>query len=333
MVARLLAGLLVLVAVAFPARALAQDDSQLIIYWENDIIADTDRSYTNGVKITWLSPELNQIADYKSLRWAEPAYSLLPGFVGGEVSYNVGVSVGQQMYTPEDLEDEALIEQDRPYAGFLHGALALHAKTTDVLNTFELTVGMVGPTSQAEETQKFIHRLIDSTIPQGWDNQLENELGLMLAYRRTWRHHYPIGGKYGFDILPNVGLVAGNVETAAGAGVQLRLGYRLPSDFGSSLIRPGAGVAIPGATDGGFRAYLLAGAQGRAKVRDIFLDGNTFTDSHSVAKNWLVGDLAAGMGMHYGPASLTYTLAFRSSEYEGQDGGHVFGSLTLGVVF
>jgi len=38
--------------------------------------------------------------------------------------------------------------------------------------------------------------------------------------------------------------------------------------------------------------YLFAFVDGRAVGRDIFLDGNTFTDSHSVTRKTFVGDLS-----------------------------------------
>jgi lipid A 3-O-deacylase len=40
---------------------------------------------------------------------------------------------------------------------------------------------------------------------------------------------------------------------------------------------------------GGFGWCLFASFEGRAVARNIFLDGNTFTDSHSIDKKTFVG--------------------------------------------
>ncbi len=68
-------------------------------------------------------------------------------------------------------------------------------------------------------------------------------------------------------------------------------------------------------------------------LHNIFLDGNTFTDSHSVDKNYLVGDLVggaaiSGLGMHLG-----FFYVVRSPEFEGQTRPDRFGSFTLSFHF
>jgi hypothetical protein len=68
-------------------------------------------------------------------------------------------------------------------------------------------------------------------------------------------------------------------------------------------------------------------------MRDIFLDGNTFTDSHSVDKKAWVADLAAGVTLSYGNLMLTYSHVTRTREFEGQDDPHNFGSMTLSFFY
>lgn len=65
----------------------------------------------------------------------------------------------------------------------------------------------------------------------------------------------------------------------------LRLGQRLPLDYGPPRIQPslpGSGFFVP--PQDRFGWYLFAGVEGRAVARNIFLDGNTFRDSRSVDK-------------------------------------------------
>ncbi|MFN2357515.1 MAG: lipid A-modifier LpxR family protein, partial [Desulfotignum sp.] len=117
-----------------------------------------------------------------------------------------------------------------------------------------------------------------------------------------------------------------------------RMGYNIPMDFGSDVIRPGAGVSAPESNFGYhnipiFGVHLFAGARAEAVLRDIFLDGNTFTSSHSVDKKPLVAEFSAGIAATYKRIKLTYRHVFRTKQFDNQSRGHVMGSLALTVSF
>jgi hypothetical protein len=259
-----------------------------------------------------------------------------------EIDYNLAFSLGQNIYTPVDTSVETLIEDDRPYAGWTYLSVALHSKNRRMLNTLELSVGIVGPASLAEDTQKIVHRWVDADDLEGWDNQLSNEPGLMLVWQRYWRifrRQFEWGG-LAWDIIPHAGLSLGNVFTYANLGGEFRFGHNLPMDFGTSLIRPGGGTSAPiGRRDprlnprSDVSLAFFIGADGRAVARDIFLDGNTWQDSHSVDKNHFVADISSGVSLIYKRIKLTYTHVYRTEEFDTQDQAQVFGSLTLSATF
>ena len=207
--------------------ALASDETEtgtLSLVFENDLFYDTDRNYTNGVRASWLSgPDRTPAWALRAARW----FPLFPD--GGTV--RTSYAVGQNMYTPEDiaLRDPPL--DDRPYAGWLYGSIGLIAETGQRLDQLELSLGVVGSASLAEQTQKFIHEITDSQEPRGWDTQLENEPGVVLTYQRSWRGFVSesVSG-FGFDATPHAGGALGNVFTYANAGLMLRFGQRLPLD-------------------------------------------------------------------------------------------------------
>jgi len=60
-------------------------------------------------------------------------------------------------------------------------------KNEKVRNSLLLNAGIVGPWSYAQEAQRLIHDLRGLDHPNGWDNQLHDELGLMVVYERMWR--------------------------------------------------------------------------------------------------------------------------------------------------
>ena len=83
----------------------------------------------------------------------------------------------------------------------------------------------------------------------------------------------------------------------------------------------------------GWSWYVFAGAEARAVARNIFLDGNTFSDSHSVDKNPLVSDLNIGLAITYDQFRVGYTLNYRTREFEDQSDPQIFGALNFGYRF
>jgi lipid A 3-O-deacylase len=69
-----------------------------------------------------------------------------PGF-----QHAVSFSIGQNIYTPEDLERSDLIQDDRPYAVITYLAIGLHSKNSHRMDSLELDLGIVGPYSYAEQ--------------------------------------------------------------------------------------------------------------------------------------------------------------------------------------
>jgi lipid A 3-O-deacylase len=294
---------------------------------ENDIFAHTDQNYTNGLRLSWLSSE------EATPQWVQSASNNLFPFIGNGRK-RIGISLGQSIYTPEDLKRRDLIRDDRPYAGWLYTSIGVVSDTGSRLDNVMLSVGVVGPYSLAERTQTFVHRVIDSQKPLGWDNQIETEPGVVLTMERKWRRLYeysPFGA--GFDITPHAGFNLGNVNTDASLGATVRLGYDLPADYGPPRIRPslpGSDFFVPTRTLGG---YLFAGVEARAVARNIFLDGNTFSDSASIDKRLLVGGLQAGVALTYQTTRLSYTHVYRTKEFKGQQSPSQFGAITLSYRF
>ncbi len=133
-----------------------------------------------------------------------------------------------------------------------------------------------------------------------------------------------------------MGGTPGNLYTYLAAGATLRLGERLRGDFSPSHIRPG----LPGRSfhtpRNGFNWHAFAGAEGRLWLRNIFLEGNTFSDSHSVFKKSLAGDFEIGFTVSWDyrwPISVSHRHLVRSPEFEGQRGIDNIDSLSIAVSF
>ena len=75
------------------------------------------------------------------------------------------------------------------------------------------------------------------------------------------------------------------------------------------------------------------GVDGRAVLRDIFLDGNTFQDSHSIDKELLVADVVAGLALSYHRLRLSYAYVYRTREFEHQKDPQIFGTFTFSFAY
>ena len=327
-----LAGL-VLILILSDGSAVSGEEPQkkgsFNIHFENDVLGTdaSDRHYTNGLLLSYQTGE-NRVWDWLD-GWARRHY-----FPAPDVRLHAGLAVGHNLYTPEDISTTELVTDDRPYAGWLHVDLGLVGQTDDVLRTMQLSFGLVGPAAQGEQFQKWIHQVIDSPEPMGWHNQLNNELTLMLVFEQKWRNIRRTGvSGLELDLSPHGSVALGNVFTYGGVGGTVRLGQCLQRDFGLPRIQPappGSGCFVPG---GGFGWYVFGGLDGRLMLRNIFLDGNTFSDSHRVDKNSLVGDLVGGLAVSGLGMRLGLTYVQRSPEFKGQNSPDHFGSFTLSFHF
>lgn len=295
---------------------------------ENDMLGGTDRYYTNGMQITWRSPS----ADLPSpLAWLDRQLA----FLQGPGTLRWGFAIGHSIFTPEDTQRRNPDPTDRPYAGYLYGAISLTRVTATSLSLLEVQAGLVGPSAGGKFVQNGWHSVIGVSPARGWDYQLDDEPVVALILERKWR--VPLAGdeRLGLELLPSVSGSLGNLQTYAGAGGVLRVGRNLAADFGPPRIRPAlAGSAFFQPQGDGFGWYVFGGAEGRVVARDIFLDGNTWAQSRSVDARPFVADLQAGVAVMWHGVRIAYTQVWRTEEFYGQRGGmQQFGSLSVSFRF
>lgn len=322
---------------AFPATAFADDrpaeeKGVFSIVVENDSLSSgDDRNYTSGIKLAYVSPS-EGVPD-----WLQGAGGFTRALSGNTPAF-WGIGVGQSIFTPEDINANPAPPDQHPYAGYLYVQLMVAAeqdtegnRRPNFLDTYELEFGVIGPSALGEEAQRGIHQILNAPDPQGWDSQLNDEFVFAASFERRWRAFglstdYVPGGVE-FDLTPNAGATLGTLRTEARAGLTARLGYNLRRDYGPPRVRPSlAGVEH---FHGGFSWSVFLGVQARAVAHNVFLDGNVFSDSASVERNPLVGDLQAGFTVSAGDWRLAYTYVTRTEEFETQPTQQDFGALAL----
>jgi lipid A 3-O-deacylase len=308
---------------------------------ENDkYFAGTDQHYTNGMKLSLLA-ETRVDESPALLRKIARFVPTLNNETARRQVYKVGVALGQNVYTPGDIDTTQPLPDDRPYAGWLYGSLIFQAQSDDsrLLRVVELTLGVVGPAALGEFFQNTWHQVIQVEPANGWANQLHNEPGILLSWERRYRVGKIQLSVPGFetDLIVRGGLSLGNIRSNLAAGLTVRLGWRLPPDFGADLIRPAGGSLI---SPHRFSWYVFGSGEGRVVGRDIFLDGNTWGDSPAVDKRPLVADLNVGLVVRLplsGPRlkglQIAYTQNYRTKDFYGQLQHDVFGSVGFTLHF
>ncbi|WP_208595932.1 lipid A deacylase LpxR family protein [Desulfonatronovibrio hydrogenovorans] len=295
---------------------------------ENDLFANRDRRYTSGVRISTLR------AEERLPKVFSRNLDKIP-FFPEHGKKRFGFQLGQSMFTSDDITQSSPPENERPYAGWLYTTMEVSSDTGQQLDQFQITLGVIGRHSLAEESQRRVHKITGSPDPKGWHTQLKSEPGIVFSYQRKWkqgREFLELAGM-GLDFSPHVGVAAGNVFTHLAAGGIVRAGFDLPDDYGPPLISPsmaGSNFFVP---TNRFGWYVFAGFEGRAVARNIFLDGNTFRSSRSVDKKYFVGDIMGGAVLTFSRMRLAYTHVLRTREFDGQDGKDTYGALTLTARF
>jgi hypothetical protein len=264
------------------------------------------------------------------------------------------------MYTPVDDKTPTVVKDDRPYAGILSLAVGVNERhrnkfdNTQVLDTKELTFGVIGPASFAKQTQNFAHDRFDVYRAQGWNNQLSNEPAVMLLIEKKIKsdlqqNTYTPG--ISKDLIRFYGLKLGNIETSLNVGLEGRYGLNIPNDFGSTPSYPGCDNTAPSSgssevcTDTGelmlpipLGVHLFALAELKGVAYDFSLDGNIFANNHHVHKKPITGVIAIGVNSLIpinGNKNLKLTLTqyIQSKEFEEQKTADKYVSFTAGLDF
>lgn len=275
--------------------AIAQDAAQWYLQVDNDVVFQTDRGYTSGVRLARVQPYADHAVEF---------------------------GLQQEVYTPDAKRFSFGSVDRRPAARLLFSA-ARHDFAARHLQTIELAAGVRGPAAQGESATDLIHRLVPAPDVD-WSREGGNRADVLLAAVRThpldaWRFHY--------------GVVAGNQVTFAHGGLEWRVGTGAAREIDTPVMRFAATppLARGRAADAGWSAFL--GASVRAVARNELLDEGYDPFAPAPRRRNAVGRLAAGVTASFGWASLAFTLVQDTREFSAQRSPQRFGALGLHVPF
>ncbi|MGX6647249.1 lipid A deacylase LpxR family protein [Maricaulaceae bacterium MS644] len=318
-----------LLLAAQPAQPTAPgpDRGMISLVVENDLFGGTDRNYSNGLRLEWVRPA----DDFNP--WLRRAARTQPFVDLDGIELRDGFAVSHTLYTPRDITLEVPPADDHPYAAHLSVQFFAAASEANAENTVMIDIGLIGPSAGGEFIQESWHQLIDGEQPLGWDAQLKDEIVFAISGQRGVRHTGPNIGPLQLDALTHAGLTLGTLRTSASVGATVRAGFGLDQAFAPPRLRPAIGPSSLYRPGEGVAGYVFAGVGAYGVARDVFLDGNTFTDSASVEKYFAVADLQAGAAIHAGRYRLAFTYIVRTEQFQGQNGMQKFGAISLSRAF
>ena len=332
----LAAAALLLFLAAPPASATwYEQGAVLTTVEENDLFVNSDRHYTQGFRQSLL------LGDDVMPSYVKLLAGAIPGFgVSQHIADKLGFEIGQSIYTPANLRATELQRHDRPYAGWLYTGVILQRRFFmdggwPVLDNFQIDAGVIGPHSNAQETQTWVHEFRGFDVPKGWAHQLHDEPGIALKYQRTWLFSPDMRDRW-IDLIPHAGFSLGNVDTSFRIGGTLRIGVHLPDDFGVSTISSLAtteGGWAKARVDRRWGFYAFTGTELSTVAYTAFLDGNLFRHSHHVEKEPIVAEFKIGVGFVLNLVELGLTYVYRTPQFVGQGKNDAYGSVSLKIKF
>lgn len=253
----------------------------LRIYEDNDFMnihgPGTDDAYTAGTRIDLFYTK-------KSPSRSLPD-RLLPK--AGDSSVNVfGWGVMQLMCTPDDIGDPDYQPDDYPWSGALIATHTLYSYNPDKkydLQT-ELVLGVLGPASFAEQTQRSVHHLLRFQRPRGWDHQFRNALLANINFTAekqllSWGQHVEvIGGGQVF---------LGSMLNELSVYPLIRIGIGKPAPYFNGFFSQYTGYGRQGGSNRNRKPqiYFILKPQTQLVFTNALLEGGLFSSNPNLKGN------------------------------------------------
>lgn len=298
--------------------AVAYNSGSVSFTIDNDGIVGTDKNYTNGIFLAYHSPSsplLSNVAPGAIYQIAK----YLP--LDKESAKGWNIVVGQQIWTPEDIESTEPVEDERPYAGLLFLETSISQYSSSRTDQYNFMFGTVGPNSLAEQGQRFIHDIIGSDEPMGWDYQIENQIVFNLGYqghRLISRHNTEPSNsglsQYDFSGVGRIN--AGNYQSELAIGSVARWGNNLAHNFGTTGFSPGKFVDIGMLSSSPTGYFLFTGIEGRYRINDITIEGDRPSEVPDSNVEHLQATAVIG-GIYYQPKwGVSLSFAITTPEFK-----------------
>jgi len=294
---------------------LSEKNNRLIFETENDVLFRSDNYYTAGLALSYTNNNLKKT----------PAQFLLKSKNSENYTFS-GFGFQQRIFTPYSIGEPNSIDHDRPYSAYLlltNFSVLIVPKNHLKLSN-EIGIGVMGEAAKGEEVQTFIHSLIGSVTPVGWDNQLENAFLIDYQFRiekgffNDWiaSHFVPF-------TAARVGTLTNRVQigliTKWGNKNNFLKDATLPNKIGKQLV---------------WEWLFEANLQG--VFYDATLEGGLFNDDpNAISNNETISrqyQFRMGVNTYYKRFSFRYMVKFNSTDFNNAV-IHRYAGLNVGYSF
>ena len=287
------------------------------ISWDNDLLLGLDEGYTNGIRLSYLSAPASDSKSRSAAAARHTAEELaaLPQIKSPGKDQALSLSLRQLMITPEDISREQPSFNDLPYAGYLSVSSTLWSWDTSIITGYGAHLGVVGPESGAEATQKWVHKLTGSEEPQGWDHQLGTDVvgGVQATHaRKFWESGQNEELEQQLAWVSSAML--SSFRSHGRIGSVWRLGENLPINFIPDYAGTSSAIGMPSAINGAGHGWSIFLGLGLEYVAYSYLEDNA--EPYQFEQSPLL--LQAGLGATWQWQNLQTAFILRATTGEEQ---------------
>ena len=284
------------------------------LHYENDYFSVADIYYTQGINMEMMAPSFAKF----------PLSKLL---ITSKENKQYGIAIEHNAYTPTSISHKEILYGDRPFAAalFLKSFSTSSNKEKRLRVTSNLSLGIIGRAAGAHWIQETIHKWIGDTNPQGWENQIQNDI--VLNYEAGIEKDI-IRAKNYFIWNGFTSVRTGTLSNKVSAGTVLMLGKinsTITSVFSNST-----------STDGKLNFHLYFQPMVSGVMYDATMQGGLFRKSPYTLSFNQISHLTfqgnAGLVFYVRSIYLEYFQSYITKEFNsGSD--HYWGGVRIGVNF
>ena len=283
--------------------------------YENDSVYGPDRYYTNGIQFSFITKNF---------------YDGLELFHNKQY-HNFSFGFGQKIYTPENIKIDIPQINDRPYAGYLYFFLNTNIRHSNIIDSFGANLGLTGEISLGEQAQKFVHDIIGSPKPMGWDYQIPNEILLMLSWNRVWQINEPKPYAYDWLLMPKINTNIGTPFTIFTPSIEFRYGWNLQkNDLIPHKMQP---VLQDTINSNIISYYAFFELMGNINLYNTFLDKNGNNVINNIDREIVNFEIIFGLNFNINNFYIKYSNIYITKEFKQQEKNQLIFLLTLGYNF
>jgi hypothetical protein len=279
---------------------------------ENDLYTSSknDKYYTNGIEVfgRFLAKNKDQKVNKKIIE----------------------VRIGQYIYNPKFINKEAIAVIDRPFAGYLFGTVGKNFFFQDE-SVFKAKVelGLMGPNSFAEATQKRFHKFFNYKSVYGWETQVKGALAFQTNFMFS-KKVLPESNSTKIDFHFQSKADLGTIFTSISTGFLTRIGFRklVPiydsNLYGASVTRDAEALES--------ELYFYIAPSIKYQMYDATIQGSLFNQDSPVTFDLIPLRFNGEAGLQYrkNNLNLSYSFIYTTKEVRNAiNTGYFYGSIVV----